>query len=152
MFKILTAQTLVLLRVSWLSSLVYFLLTSPDKIYTNVCVLVLGTGLNPSTGTGSEGLVSVLLSLLVVDDLMRLTGPKPLTNFMDVLPVRLLLQMTAGGLSYLVKWRPLATTPCFAFLFYDTIITGLTFLAVRDELNESNKAQVRESRGYVGDL
>lgn len=143
------AQTFILARISYLATLAYFLLVNPEKIYAHPFVVALGSGLSPATGTGSEGLVAILLLLLVVDDVMKLSSPQPLHSFMHVLPLRLAVLMLATGISYILKYGPLATTTTFAVLFYDCILTGLTFVSVKEELNENNKTIVRESRGFA---
>lgn len=146
------AQTLILARISYLITIAYFLLVNPEKVYTHTFVLALGSGLSPETGAGAEGLIAVLLLVQAADDIMRLTGPQVLHNFMHVLPVRLVVLMLATGTCYIFKYGPLAKTTTFAIIFYDTLLTGLSFAIVKEELNERNKEIVRESRGFVDHL
>lgn len=146
---IVTAQTLILARISYLITLAYFLLVNPATVYANPLVVALGGGLSPETPAAAEGLVAVLLILQAVDDIMRLSGPQVLHSFMHVLPVRLTVLMLVTGCCYIAKFAPLAKTTTFAIVFYDTLLSGLTFVLVKEELNEHNKNVVRESRGFV---
>lgn len=144
-----SAQTLILGRISYLVTLAYFLLVSPATVYANPLVVALGSGLSPETPAGGEGLIAILLILQAVEDIMRLNGPQVLHSFMHVLPVRLVVLMLATGCCYIAKFEPLAKTTTFAIVFYDTLLSGLTFALVKEELNEHNKNIVKESRGFV---
>lgn len=132
-----------------LTSAAYFLLTAPEKLYTNFLVVGIGYVVSPDVGAGSEGWLGVLLLLLAIEDFMRIYGPRPTESFMNVLPTRLLALFVLFVLCYYFRVSALSTGPTFTFLFYDCLLSGWCFLAAREQINEENKKIVRDSRGYA---
>lgn len=147
--KLVTGQRLVYFRLFWLSTIAYFLIRNPKVIYSSKFVVAIGSSVSTLTGAGSEGLVAVLMLFQVINDLAHVNSVSYLNEFMDVLPMRLLFLLIATFLSYIVKWKPLATAPTVTYLFFDTILTGFTFTVIRDEHNERNKEIVRQQRGFA---
>lgn len=146
-----SAKTLIIHRIVWLITVGYFLLRSPETVYSNAIVAMLGQSLNLSpTYVGANDqlvvLVAALLFASALQDFAALFRNNYIDYFRTTLPMRLVLFFGFSAASYM-HLPGYESASLFSYMFVEVVLNFWLYITIREEHNEQLRLTIRDNRG-----